>query len=70
MIQTLNTSTGSELSRGLQDISDIVLPSYGAVAANALRQWISKLRSLRDLLEEEVRQEFLEELENWKEKFS
>ena len=70
LIQTLNTSTGSELSRGLQDISDIVLPSYGAVAANALRQWISKLRSLRDLLEEEVRQEFLEELENWKEKFS
>ena len=69
LIQTLNTSTGSELSRGLQDISDIVLPSYGAVAANALRQWISKLRSLRDLLEEEVRQEFLEELENWKEKF-
>ncbi|MBY8992373.1 MAG: hypothetical protein KGD58_16625 [Candidatus Lokiarchaeota archaeon] len=70
LIQTLNTSTGSELSMGLQDISDIVLPSYGAVAANALRQWISKLRSLRDLLEEEVRQEFLEELENWKEKFS
>ena len=70
VIQMINTSTGSELSKGLQDISDIVLPSYGAVAANALRQWISKLRSLRDLLEDEVRQEFLEELENWKEKFS
>jgi hypothetical protein len=70
VIQMINTSTGSELSKGLQDISDIVLPSYGAVAANALRQWISKLRSMRDLLEDEVRQEFLEELENWKEKFS
>jgi hypothetical protein len=69
LIQTINTSSGSELSRGLQDISDIVLPSYGAVAANALRQWISKLRSLRDLLEDEIRQEFREELEKWKEKF-
>lgn len=36
---------------------------------NALRQWISKLRSLRDLLEDEIRQEFREELEKWKEKF-
>ncbi|MFX0029836.1 MAG: hypothetical protein ACFE8B_11540 [Candidatus Hermodarchaeota archaeon] len=70
LIQTINTSTGSELSRGLQDISDIVLPSYGAVAANALRQWISKLRSIRDLLEDEIRQEFLEELEKWKVKFA
>lgn len=70
LIQTIDASTGSELSRGLQDISDIVLPSYGAVAANALRQWISKLRSIRDLLEDELKQELLDELEKWKIKFT
>ncbi|MFX1377020.1 MAG: hypothetical protein ACFFA0_14540 [Promethearchaeota archaeon] len=70
LIQTINTSTGSELSKGLQDISDIVLPSHGAVTANALRQWISKLRSIRDLLEDEIRQEFLEVLEKWKNQFT
>jgi hypothetical protein len=70
LIQTSNKSTGSELSSDLQDISDIVLRTHGAVAVNVIRQWISKLRSIRDLLEDEIREEFLEELENWKKKFT
>jgi hypothetical protein len=45
------------------------LRSHGAVAANAIRQWISKLRSIRVPLEDEIKGEFLEELEKWKEKF-
>lgn len=69
LIQATNISTGNKLSGELQDISDIVLRSHGAVAANVIRQWISKLRSIRDLLEDEIREEFLEELEMWKEKF-
>ena len=69
LIQATNISTGNKLSSELQDISDIVLRSHGAVAANVIRQWISKLRSIRDLLEDEIREEFLEELEKWKEKF-
>ena len=69
LIQATNISTGNKLSGELQDISDIVLRSHGAVAANVIRQWISKLRSIRDLLEDEIREEFLEELEKWKEKF-
>ncbi|MFX0082384.1 MAG: hypothetical protein ACFE94_11600 [Candidatus Hodarchaeota archaeon] len=70
LIQTTSNSTGIKLSSELQDISDIVLRSHGAVAANVIRQWISKLRSIRDLLEDEIREEFLEELEKWKEKFT
>ena len=69
LIQTSRKSTGIELSSDLQDISDIVVRTHGAVAANVIRQWISKLRSIRDLLEDEIREEFLDELENWKEKF-
>ena len=69
LIQASNISTGNKLSGELQDISDIVLRSHGAVAANVIRQWISKLRSIRDLLEDEIQEEFLEELEKWKEKF-
>ena len=69
LIQATSISTGNKLSGELQDISDIVLRSHGAVAANVIRQWISKLRSIRDLLEDEIQEEFLEELEKWKEKF-
>jgi len=69
LIQTISISTGDKLSSELQDVSDMVLGSHGAVAANVIRQWISKLRSIRDLLEDEIREEFLEELGKWKEKF-
>ena len=70
LIEDMNKSTGNVLSNKLQDISDIVLRSHGAVAVNAIRQWISKLRSIRALLEDELKEEFLKELETWKEKFS
>jgi hypothetical protein len=70
LIQDTDNSTGNELSTKLQDISDIVLRSHGAVAANIIRQWISKLRSVRDLLEDELKEQFLVELEKWKEQFT
>ncbi|MHA2181341.1 MAG: hypothetical protein ACXAAH_07950, partial [Promethearchaeota archaeon] len=69
LIQDAHISTGNQLSNLLQDISDIVLRSHGAVAANVIRQWISKLRSIRVPLEDEIKGEFLEELNAWKEKF-
>lgn len=70
MVLDTNSSTGNELSNKLQDISDIVLRSHGAVAANTIRQWISKLRTIRDLLEDELKEQFLEELGKWKEQFT
>ncbi len=70
LIQNAHTLAGNELSNELQGIADIVLQSHGAVAANAIRQWISKLRSIRSPLEEKIKDEFIAELTNWIEKFA
>ncbi|KKN30781.1 hypothetical protein LCGC14_0830660, partial [marine sediment metagenome] len=70
LIQNTATLKGNELSSELQEIADVVLLSHGAVAANAIRQWISKLRSIRDLLEDKIKQDFVADLESWKQKFS
>ncbi len=70
LIQNAATLKGNELSSELQEINDVVLQSHGAVAANAIRQWISKLRSIRDLLEDKIKQDFVADLESWKGKFS
>ncbi|MFW9822381.1 MAG: hypothetical protein ACFFE4_05575, partial [Candidatus Thorarchaeota archaeon] len=70
LIKDTEVSPGNKLSISLQDISDIVLKSHGAVAANAIRQWISRLRSIRSMIEDNVKGEFLAALEEWKEKFA
>ena len=70
LIQNAPTHNGNELSDNLQDIADILLQSHGAVAVNVIRQWISKLRSIKEPLEDEIKEELLAELENWKEKFA
>jgi hypothetical protein len=70
IIQKVATLKGNELSGELQNIADKVLLSHGAVAVNVIRQWISKLRSIRDLLEDKIREEFVTDLESWKAKFA
>ena len=70
LIQNAHTLKGNELSNELQKVADILLQSHGAVAVNVIRQWISKLRSIKELLEDEIKEEFLAELEIWKEKFT
>jgi len=70
LIHNAQTHNGNELSNNLQDIADILLQSHGAVAVNVIRQWISKLRSIKEPLEDEIKEELLAELENWKEKFA
>ena len=70
LIQNAHTLKGDELSNDLQTVADIVLQSHGAVAVNIIRQWISKLRSIKEPLEDKIKDEFLAELENWKEKFA
>ena len=70
LLQNAQTLNGNDLSKELQGVADIVLLSKGAVAANAIRQWISKLRSIRTPLEEKIKEEFIAELTNWKEKFT
>ncbi len=70
LIQNAQSLKGDELSNELQSIADILLQSHGAVAVNVIRQWISKLRSIKESLEDDVKDEFIAELENWKEKFA
>ncbi|UCC19317.1 MAG: hypothetical protein JSV62_14625 [Promethearchaeota archaeon] len=70
LIEKGQTLRGDELSNQLQNIADILLQSHGAAAVNDIRQWISKLRSIKEPLEDDIKDEFVTELENWKEKFS
>ena len=67
--QNAQTLKGDELSNELQKIADILLQTHGAIAVNVIRQWISKLRSVKEPLEDDIKDEFLAELENWKGKF-
>ncbi|MFW9989679.1 MAG: hypothetical protein ACFFC3_13570 [Candidatus Odinarchaeota archaeon] len=69
LIQSTTSLNGNKLSEELQVIADILLKSHGAVAINIIRQWISKLRSIKEPLEDEIKVEFLAEVENWKEKY-
>lgn len=65
----IQTKEGYELTEDLQEIADIVLNDQGAVAARGIRPWISKLRSIREPLEEDIKSELMADLEKWKEKF-
>ncbi|MFX0022761.1 MAG: hypothetical protein ACFE9S_10565 [Candidatus Hermodarchaeota archaeon] len=69
LIENAQSLNGDQLSSDLQSIADILLQSHGAVAVNVIRQWISKLRSIKEPLEDDIKEEFLAEIEKWKEKF-
>lgn len=60
---------GTELSSLLQEIADVLLLSKGAMAIRDMRNYISKLRSIRDPLEDEIRTQFVDKLDEWIEKF-
>jgi hypothetical protein len=70
LIENAHSSNGVHLSSDLQTIADVLLQSHGAVAVNVIRQWISKLRSIKEPLEDEIKEEFLVEIDNWKKKFA
>ncbi len=61
---------GYELTRDLQEIADIIMRTKGALSARAIRPWISRLRAIREHLEEDVKNEFIQFIEEMKEKLS
>ncbi|MBD3197623.1 MAG: hypothetical protein GF317_21390 [Candidatus Lokiarchaeota archaeon] len=65
----LNELEGPALSNSLQEVADILLLSKGAMAVRDMRNWISKLRGIRSILEEDQRNEFQEKIDEWIEKF-
>jgi hypothetical protein len=65
--QNLNEITGSEISKKLQEIMDIVLETKGySMALKDMRQWISKLKMIKSPLTDEVKSTFKEKLQKWK----
>jgi hypothetical protein len=61
--------SGADLSSLLQEIADVLLLSKGAMVIRDMRNYISKLRSIRDPLEDEIRTQFIEKVDEWIEKF-
>jgi hypothetical protein len=70
IIENISTLKGTQISQRLLGISDIILQKEGAMAARGMRNWISKLRTIREPLEEGMKEKLLEEAKSWKEKFS
>jgi len=70
IIENISTLKGTQISQRLLGISDIILQKEGAMAARGMRNWISKLRTIREPLEEDMKEKLLEEAKSWKEKFS
>ncbi len=69
LLEKTKTLKGSELYNDLQEIADVILPIHGALAVKEMRQWTSKLRSIREPLKDEMKSKFTDELKNWKSKF-
>lgn len=70
IIENISTLKGTQISQRLLGISDIILQKEGAMAARGMRNWISKLRTIREPLEEDMKEKLLKEAKSWKEKFS
>ncbi len=65
--QNLDQLIGTEISKKLQAIMDIVLETKGySLGLKDMRQWISKLRMIKIPLVDEVKSTFKEKLEKWK----
>ncbi|TXT56261.1 MAG: hypothetical protein BAJALOKI2v1_600011 [Promethearchaeota archaeon] len=70
IIEAAASAKGTQLSQKLLNVSDIILQKEGPMAARGMRNWISKLRTIREPLEEDIKDEFVSDVKNWKEKFS
>lgn len=70
ILEDLETQEGPVVSKKLQSVADILLETQGAMAARGLRNWISKLRMIKEPLDDKIKSELKEEIAQWKEKFS
>ena len=66
----LDELKGIEISKKLQNIIDIILETEGySMAFKGIKDWMSKLRMIRNPLEDEIKKDFEVEFLKWKEKF-
>jgi len=69
VIESAQTAKGNELTTDLQEIADIIMLEKGALSARAIRPWVSKLKAIREPLEEDIKVNFIQEMEEMKVKF-
>ncbi|MFX1277302.1 MAG: hypothetical protein ACFFBP_07990 [Promethearchaeota archaeon] len=69
VLEDSKTLNGYELTSDLQEIADIIMQTKGALAARSIRPWVSKLRAIREPIEEDIKLEFAQYIEEMKEKF-
>ncbi|MFO8018753.1 MAG: hypothetical protein R6U96_08970 [Promethearchaeia archaeon] len=71
ILAELDELKGFEISKKLQLIMDDILESEGySMALKDMRQWISKLRMIREPLKPEKKEEFLETFNKWRDNYS
>ncbi|MFX1259347.1 MAG: hypothetical protein ACFFAN_15945 [Promethearchaeota archaeon] len=68
--QKLNNLSGLEISKILQNITDIILETVGySLDLKDMKQWNSRLRKIKKPLEEEIKNQFLPVFNKWKNKY-
>ncbi len=66
----LNELSGTEISKILQNIVNIILETEGySMALKGIKNWVSKLRMIREPLENEIKEDFELDFLRWKEKY-
>ncbi len=70
VLEDILSLEGYKLTDNLQEIADIIMQTKGALSARSIRPWISKLRAIRDPVDEETKTQFIDEFSKLKEKFS
>ncbi|MBN1802799.1 MAG: hypothetical protein JW891_14920 [Candidatus Lokiarchaeota archaeon] len=69
VLEDVQNVDASQLTDTLQEIADIIMLTKGSLSARSIRPWISKLRAIRERLDEETKAQFIEEFSQMKEKF-
>jgi hypothetical protein len=69
VIQQLDTFKGSEFSKALQQVTDVILENKGySVTLHNVRTWVNNYKMSRDLLTEQDKQDIKEAIESWKQR--
>jgi len=71
IFQGIDSLKGFEIGKKLQDIMDDILETKGYdLSLKDMKPWISKLRFIKNPLDEKIKEEFLPEFNKWKERYN
>ncbi|MFX1393575.1 MAG: hypothetical protein ACFFAH_08370 [Promethearchaeota archaeon] len=71
IFQNLNNFTGLEISKEMQNIIDIILETVGySMDLKDMKQWNSKLRKIKNPLDDDIKNLFLTQFNKWMNKYS